>query len=76
MTLEVSSNTSVMSSLPSHSELYRTSSGSGNRILLNPCSTLSPCARTSSLDKRLRDSTMPLGSPTCAVKSPTISTAV
>ena len=60
----------------SHSALYRTSVRSGSRITQNWSRSRSAYPRTSSSDRRGRVSVLPEGSPTRAVKSPTISTAV
>src|SRR6266511_1751165 len=72
----VSRRTSSMSSGSSHSELYRTSNRSFERIRSNWPSTRRALASTSSFESRGRVSDLPEGSPTRAVKSPTISTAV
>src|SRR4029450_8940443 len=60
----------------SHSALYRTSGGSGSRVLQERSSSRSAYPRTSSSDRRGRVSVLPEGSPTCAGKSPTIRTAL
>src|SRR4029450_6089516 len=60
----------------SHSALYRTSGGSGSRVLQERSSSRSAQPPPSSSDRRGRVSVFPEGSPTCAVKSPTIRTAV
>jgi hypothetical protein len=71
-----SSRTPSVPSGSSHSELKRTSVRSRSRISQNWSSTRSAYPRTTSLSRRLRVSDLPEGSPTLAVTSPTINTAV
>src|SRR6266511_2830388 len=69
-------STASMSMASSHSELYRTSVASLSRISQNCSRSRSAYPRTTSAVSRGRVSDFPLGSPTRAVKSPTMSTAV
>ncbi len=64
-----------MSSGSSHSELCRTSVRSRSSTIQNWSNSRSAYPSTSSFDRRGRVSLFPEGSPTRAVKSPTISTA-
>ena len=73
---DVNRSTASMSIRSSHSELYRTSSRSLDTISPNCSRSRSAYALTTSLSSRGRVSDFPDGSPTRAVKSPTISTAM